>query len=435
MQRSRIFLKRLRLNLLTLRFWAGCLLLFLLSVPAVLSSIEEYSRRWTLYAARRDADLSEMKSDFVVMYARTQMILHRPPEQLSILARGLGEQFGSVVTLRGKYGPSKITSRDRSNFFLPVSAAFDYAFITAVGLSLMAMFLAYDAVTGEREQGTLQLVLANTIPRYKVLLGEYWGAMVSVAIPSVAVFFVVIIVIHLQGVLEFDRDVNLRLLCFLLYSILLISTFVWLGLGVSSTVHSSSTALVVGFLLWVTFVVLYPSVAAWGCHYLKPLDKIPAVNPENIMAQASEYFPSQPLGGVTERQKEIYRNRNLEQANLVNQLWLFSPFSNFMLVSQGVAGTDLGSHHRFLQQARALEQAFIQWQEAKVRQYPQRERTYMQAFGPLDLSEMPAAEYQPESVASLLTRLLPAITIMVLWNIILFAVVHAMFIRYDPRFS
>lgn len=352
-----------------------------------------------------------------------------------MLARGLGEQFGSVVMIQGKYGPTEVTSRDRSNFFMPLSANFDYAFITAVVLSLMAMFLACDTLSGEREQGTLQLVLTNVMPRYKVLLGEYLGTMISVVIPAAAAYLTVITVIHFKGVFEFDRDVNWRLLFFSLSIILLISTFVWPGLWVSSIVRFSSTALMVGFLLWVTCVVLYPSVAAWGCNSLKPLDRLPAVNPENIIAQASGYFPSQPLGGVTERQKEIYRNRNLEQARPVNQLWLFSPFSNFMVVWQGLAGTDLGSHHRFLQQARALEQAFIQWQEAKVRQYPQRERTHMEAFGPLDLSGMPAAEYQPEPVASLLTRLLPAITIMVLWNIVLFAIVHAMFIRYDPRFN
>ncbi|MEO0247971.1 MAG: DUF3526 domain-containing protein, partial [candidate division WOR-3 bacterium] len=138
---------------------------------------------------------------------------------------------------------------------------------------------------------------------------------------------------------------------------------------------------------------------------------------------------------ATERQKELYRNRNFEQARWQNRLWLFSPFSNFILMTQGIAGTDLGSHERFLRQAQALEQSLSQWQEAKVRRYPLRERIYREAFGPLDLSEMPAAEYQPEDRASLLRRLLPAGMMLLLWNVVLFLMAYVTCIRYDPRFG
>lgn len=432
-----ILLKRLRLNFLTFRFWIGFLLLLFLSVPAALIGVGEYSRRLELYTARRDADLAEMKSEFIRMYLQTHLILHRPPEPLSILATGLGERFGSVVTIRGKYGPSKMTSRDRSNFLLPLSAGFDYAFLAAVVLSLIAMFLAYDTIAGEREQGTLQLALANTIPRYRVLLGEYWGVTVSVSLPSAVAFLIVLMIISLEGAIEFNQEISLRLFLFFLYQLLFISTFVLLGLLISSLVRSSSTALMVAFLVWVALAVLYPNAAAWGCHFFKPLDKIPAVNPENIIAQADEeeYLYQSASQEATERQKELYRNRNFEQARWQNRLWLFSPFSNFILMTQGIAGTDLGSHERFLRQAQALEQSLSQWQEAKVRRYPLRERIYREAFGPLDLSEMPAAEYQPEDRASLLRRLLPAGMMLLLWNVVLFLMAYVTCIRYDPRFG
>jgi|GEM_PF-1535213 len=432
-----VFLKRLRLNFLTFRFWIGFLLLLLLSVPATLISIKDYNRRLALYTTRRNADLADMKSTFIYTYLQTYLVLHRPPEPLSILAKGLGEQFGSVAIMRGKYGPIKVTSRDRSNFLLPLSAVFDYAFLVAVVLSLMAMFLACDTIVGEREQGTLQLTLANTIRWYKVLLGEYGGILVSVGLPSTVAFLMVLLMISVKGTIEFDSDINLRLFLFFLYQLVFISTFVLLGLLISSLVRSSSTAFMMAFLIWVALAIFYPSVAAWGCRSIRPLNQIPIVNAENIMDQAHGYerfFKPIPRD-ATERQKELYRNKNLEQARLLNRVLVFSPFSNFILMAQGIARTDLGSHEWFLRYARALEQSFIRWQDAKVRQHPLRERIYRGAFGPLDFSGMPAAEYKSEDIASLLKRLLPAGLVLLLWNAVLFFMAYMKCVQYDPRFG
>ncbi len=354
---------------------------------------------------------------------------------MSILSRGLGERFGSLVTIRGKYGPTEIATRDRSNFFQPMSATFDFSFVQAVVLSLLAIFLAYNILAGEREDGILQLVLANSLPRHKLLLGEYLGTALSVIAPSALASLMVITIIHAKGLFEFDRDLILRLLLFFIYTTIFVSTFVLLGLSISAIARSSQTALIIVFLAWTALVIVYPNLVAWGCNYLKPIDKVLVVNPQNIIAYSNRYLRERLLGELAEKQIELYRNRNFEQAQLVNKLWLLSPFSNFTLAAQAICETDLGSHQRFLQQARALEQAFIRWQEAKVRRHPQRERSYWQALGRLDLSGMPAPEYHSEDVSSLTGRLFPALTIMLFWNIVLFLFSYVAFIKYDPRFS
>lgn len=430
-----IFLKRLHLNFLTLRFWLGSLLLLLLSVPAILVGSGEYVRKMTLYTAKRDAGLAEMKSESVVTYSRTKTMLSRPPEELSIIARGLGEDCGSVVTIFGKYGPSQITSRDRSNFFLPVSTAFDHAFITAMVLSLMAIFLAYDSIAGEREQGTLLLSLANQTPRFRILLGEYLGTLVSVIAPCAAAFVALVTFIYLKGLFEINSGLFLRLLLFFIYETVLISTFTLLGLLASSLARSSLTALMLAFLFWSTIVIIYPSAANWAGGYLKPLDKIAVVSTANTITLASGSSTKQTYDANIERQKEVYGNQNFEQAQFVNSILRLSPFSNSTLAVEAIAGTDLASHERFLQRAKALEQAFTRWQEAKVRQYPLREQSYQQAYGQLDLSEMPEANYEPEDLRSLLARLAPSIATILIWNIVLFLTVNTRFIRYDPRFG
>ena len=45
----------------------------------------------------------------------------------------------------------------------------DLTFIVTILLSLAALILSYDAVCGEKEDGTLKLMLANGLPRFKIV--------------------------------------------------------------------------------------------------------------------------------------------------------------------------------------------------------------------------------------------------------------------------
>ena len=50
-------------------------------------------------------------------------------------------------------------------------------------LSLIAILFTFDSISGERERGTLRLMLANSIPRHTVLLGKFLGALISISAP------------------------------------------------------------------------------------------------------------------------------------------------------------------------------------------------------------------------------------------------------------
>ena len=67
----------------------------------------------------------------------------------------------------------------------PDATKIDWAFVIGYVLSLIALLFTFDAVSGEREHGTLRLMLANSIPRHTVLIGKFLGAFISVNIPLV----------------------------------------------------------------------------------------------------------------------------------------------------------------------------------------------------------------------------------------------------------
>ena len=93
---SHILLRRLQLNVLTARFWAGFFLLVVLSLLALNVSLDDYRQRRHLFETQRNADLEAIRNtDSIRVYLSTRTVLHRPPQPMSVLAQGLGESYGS----------------------------------------------------------------------------------------------------------------------------------------------------------------------------------------------------------------------------------------------------------------------------------------------------------------------------------------------------
>ena len=79
--------------------------------------------------------------------------------------------------------------------------AIDWVFIFGVLLSLMALLFTFDAFIGEKERGTLKLVMAQSLPRHTLLLGKFLGAMLALAIVlSLSIVVNLLIVLALSKV-------------------------------------------------------------------------------------------------------------------------------------------------------------------------------------------------------------------------------------------
>ena len=72
-----------------------------------------------------------------------------------------------------------------ANPLLNLLSSIALGFIFEVVLSLMALIFAYDALAGERERGTLRLVLTNAISRGHILLAKYISAMTCLLVPLI----------------------------------------------------------------------------------------------------------------------------------------------------------------------------------------------------------------------------------------------------------
>ena len=138
----------------------------------------------------------------------------------------------------------------------------DWAFIIGYVLSLIALLFTFDAFSGEREHGTLRLMLANSVPRHTVLIGKFLGALLSISIPFAVAVLVNLLFISTANTVHLTAEAWGRLGIIFFLALLYTSLFVALGLLVSTRAQRSSVSLMILLLTWVTFVVFMPSTLA-----------------------------------------------------------------------------------------------------------------------------------------------------------------------------
>ena len=138
----------------------------------------------------------------------------------------------------------------------------DWAFIIGYILSLIALLFTFDSISGEREHGTLRLMLANPIPRHTVLIGKFLGALISIIIPLSLAVLMNLLVISTSSDVHLGADAWGRLGIIFLIAVLYLCLFLALGLLVSARVQRRAVSLVILLLAWVIFVVFMPSTLA-----------------------------------------------------------------------------------------------------------------------------------------------------------------------------
>jgi len=121
---------------------------------------------------------------------------------------------------------------------------------------LIALLLSFDAIAGEIDRGTLQLVLASSVSRGTVLLGKFIG---HVTVLSIAV----IIGYGIAGLVAFyaggggDWSALVDVARLIVSSIVLGATFIAIGYIASASVRQTGTAAALAVAIWLFAVVLY----------------------------------------------------------------------------------------------------------------------------------------------------------------------------------
>jgi ABC-2 type transport system permease protein len=131
---------------------------------------------------------------------------------------------------------------------------------------VIGLVVSYKAVAGERESGSLKLLLGLPHTRLDVVLGKVVGRTAVTAV-AVTVGFAVTAVVALLGFSEFSASTYLG---FVALTMLLALTYISIGVGISSLVSTTSRALASAVVFFVVFELLW-GVLVLLLHWLSTL--------------------------------------------------------------------------------------------------------------------------------------------------------------------
>ena len=163
----------------------------------------------------------------------------------------MDKRKGNTVTVAHGYVPAVAAHHGSDNPYLNIFASIDFTVICQVVMSLLGLLFSYDAISREKEAGTLRLALSCPIQRPALLLGKYIAGMVSISFPLVASFVAGLLVIQFSPYTSFSSSDWTRILLIFLLSLLYVSLFFLIGLFLSTRTHRPSITLMFSMCVWV----------------------------------------------------------------------------------------------------------------------------------------------------------------------------------------
>lgn len=195
----------------------------------------------------------------------------RPPTPLAVLAVGYDRSLPAYWQFepRGLIAGPPLMQADG---LAGLGGEVDFVFITQIVLGLLAFLLSFDAISGEKENGTLRLLMSHPVARIEVLIGKYVGGLLSLAIPMALGTLLALVALRFSDVDIAPPNAWLRIALAAGGSMLYLASMFGVGLVVSAATRRSRTTLVILLLIWVVFVLVIPRIAALVAATSRPVE-------------------------------------------------------------------------------------------------------------------------------------------------------------------
>lgn len=224
----------------------------------------------------------------------------RPPEPFSALISGLDgvlPQYWDFSPLGVRIGPPAV----RAERLADILGQLDLEFLIRVVLGLLAMLLAFDTVAGEKELGTLRLVLSHPVSRIVFLMGKLIAGAITLFTALGVLFLLALASATAYGLdLMGSHEITKYLIVGFTSGVYLLCLYA-LGVLISALNKSQKTALIIVLVIWVAYVLFLPPSASLVARSVSPM----------------------PLLGVVEAQREML-DRDLRRSTEVAMGEVFS---------------------------------------------------------------------------------------------------------------
>lgn len=444
-----IIKKEYLLNLISLRFVIAFLLATTLTILSVFLLIEDYLSRSKEYSQRSASHFEQLASG--TGYADLlddEIVVDKEPARLSIFAQGIERNIDPMVKFRKGEYPTLSESVSESPFF-SIFRRIDFLFIVQYIMSLMALFFAYDNISGEKETGTFKLLFSYPVPRDIIILGKVIGGFACLITPLTFAFLASLALVALKEV-GFSGADYLGAGAIFLSGLLFLFCLYMLGMMVSTLTRSAVTSLFVSLFIWTILVFNIPPLSHLAAKQMVKAPEYSSVLSETLKirqeAQKSylsstyqygmenQAFPS--LGKIyqfyrEEKEKGDYKIKRVferHEADLRAQIergqWLsrISPASAFSSAVMQIGNTGLEEQYNFIRSVRRYQNelfGFIDRIEKKN--------------SPINASNLPRYAYRRIGAGDSLAGAAVDLGSMALYTAVFFLVAYCLFLRYDIR--
>ena len=257
-------------NILTSRFMIGFVVCLISTAAAIFVQVGDYEKRLSAYHTAVQEHQEETRT--WDLYSQINPKAHRKPNPLSIFNVGTEKSGADMVSieLATPIWEKEAQKQGSDNPFLSIFLAIDVIFVFKIVLSALAILFAYNTISGEREDGTLKLVLSNPIPRDALVLGKYLGGMLSLFPIVVMSFTVGIVIAYASPATDFDVGDLLCLVMVLVVSLLYVSICYLLGMLLSVWTKEAATTLILSMFIWGILTIVHSNVATFAVAKFPP---------------------------------------------------------------------------------------------------------------------------------------------------------------------
>ena len=383
---------------------------FIISLILILTSVYsgyrlyEAETQWYVKAESKNIDRMENLGSYGVLRNRGTKVL-REPSLMSIFVKGVDSAIGRSSMVSTDVNNSLKDSRFGLNPIFAVFGELDLAFIVKMILSLFALLFSYTAISGERETGTLKLVLSNSVGRAKYIIGKTIGGLIPLFLTLLIPLLISLIMLMVVFDVSFGTDEWVRLGMIVLIALLYLTTFYIIGMFLSSITRNSSLTFLLALGVWVLSVVVLPRLSVEVASQISPAPSIDQVEAERAALQREFYGEMEPLyeeglkklytsgdqvttekwralekdirdkarAKIEDREKKVLADYKRDHKKLLEtsmNIARISPTSCVTFSMNRLAQTDASVMERFEQGLDRYREQFIKFLEEKMKQYP-----------------------------------------------------------------
>ncbi len=259
---SSVIKKELLESILSFKFTIIFPAIFVLLILSFLMGINEYKVQLREHSnlEQLNRDQLQRSSDWHQL-AGNGLFVARRPSPLTVFATGVFGTMGQVAKVTNRDVPVIEKGHLANNPAFILLGNWDFNFIVKVVLSLFALLFAYDAVSGEKESGTLKLLLSNSIARNRLLLGKAFGRFLSLALAFLLAFLISVILLSMERSINLTSGDWLRILFISLGSLLYLAVFFAIGLMTSCLTNQAIVSLLPSLFIWVLLLFGIPKAS------------------------------------------------------------------------------------------------------------------------------------------------------------------------------